>query len=197
MSEAILKIIKCVAAFALIPVVVGVAKSFHAEFMDIKHMYAAFRWGVATYLFVHLFIYVPQGLYNFGQKVFNDIFRFVPVLGGTVGSMVPLYTTLSLIVLYLGTTLLNVRGLESTLMFLAGLTLTMHVILTAQELREEDAQVIKAHYFLMVIIAFIVNILLVAWLLDINYTKFAFPHFFKEAVAQSKLIYRDVFDVIR
>ena len=69
----------------------------------------------------------------------------------------------------------------------------MHVILTAQQLYEEEKTAVKPHYFFSTQIIYLANILLLAVIFHLVLPKFSFSIFWKDLISSSKDIYSDTY----
>ncbi len=82
-------------------------------------------------------------------------------------------------------------------MFFAGFFSAMHILLTSQQLQEEEKMPIKPSYLLSMSIIFIFNIFIMVVSLDIITKSFTFPTFFNDVVSGAYQIYIDSWDRIR
>ena len=183
-------VIKFVAAVVFLPLVIAVAMGFGDELARNKAMQDIFAWGVLIYTLWHLFVFSFARLFEFFQKIFADIFRFSSLLQAVVPRGVPLGTTLLLLVYFLVTNLFRLKGAEPIVYFLTGFSLALHVVLIAAELYREDPQFLKPHYFFSICLTFIVNLLIVALLLDLNFEKFSFLRFWQQSADHTVSLYK-------
>lgn len=182
MKTGIVSIIKLLIGLFFVPVVIAVTFSFRKELSGIGSAYDFFVWGVLAYVIFHLFIFVPQTLYQSGQRVFADIFGFFPRIASVMSIIVPLLPCMALFLLYICASSLKVPGVERYFMFVAGFVLAVHVILTAKDLYEEDVSRIKGRYLLTLCLVYITNIVIVAFLVGLNFSQFSFSKFFLSGV---------------
>ena len=178
MKTGIVSVVKFLIGLFLVPVVAAVTFSFREELSGIGSAYDFFVWGILAYVIFHLFIFVPQTLYQSGQRVFADIFGFFPRLASVMPIVVPLLPVMTLFLLYICASSLKVPGVERYFMFFAGFVLAVHVVLTARDLYEEDMARLKGRYLLTMCLVYITNILIVAFLIDLNFSEFSFLKFF-------------------
>ena len=139
MFRGIVGIVKFVLAICLLPVIAAVTISFKQEITGMSSYHPAFYKGVFCYVFCHLFVFTPQAFYQVVQKIFSEIFKIVPILSRPVPLAVPLISTLLLAVYYICETFFSISGFSILIMFLVGFFLAFHVILTAQDLYDEDS----------------------------------------------------------
>jgi hypothetical protein len=182
-------IIKFFLSIVLLPVVVGVTKAFFGELISSEELYKLFTWGIVTYVVTHLFVVNFQGIYQGGQKVLSDGLKFSPFLSSFVPLVLPLFPLILLLAFYICSKFFPMREWVPYFIFFSGLTFAMHLILTAQILRGEDSGIFKAHYFFVMSLGYILNILLIAALLDLNFSSFSFTAFFEKAFKNVQDIY--------
>jgi len=182
-------IIQFILSILLLPVVVGSTRAFWGELSSAQEVYSLFMAGVLTYVVTHLFLVNFQGLYQGGQKLFADGFKFSPFLASFVPLVLPLFPVVLMLTFYVCAKFFSMKEWEPYCVFFTGLTFAMHLILTAQVLREEDKGIFKAHYFFVMILGYVFNLAIIAGLLDLNFASFAFMDFFDGAVENVKEIY--------
>lgn len=182
-------IVKFAGAVALIPALIAVTQGFSSELTGLRILEARFYQGAAAYVLIHLFVFQPVMLYQAGQKIFADVFRFSAWVAQSLPLAVPLYSTLLLLVYYITTTIFHIRGVEEYMMTAVGFTLAMHLVLAAQDLSESDRAGIKPHYWLTMSLTYIFSLATVAALLALNFPQFSFPAFLDQVWAEGKRMY--------
>lgn len=191
MGKGIIDIVKLIVAGFLIPVVFSATTSFNEQMQQLASDYYQIFWGgFFLYVFVHLFVFEPKGVYQAGQRVFNDIFGLFPRVSAAIILIIPCISTLLLIVLYLLSSVLKVSGHEKYFLFFSAFFLSSHIILTAKDLYEEDKHSLKPSYFFTLSLVSILNFLIIAFLLSLNFERFSFPSFLTRAYQDSFEIYR-------
>lgn len=183
-------VLKFLLGILLLPVVVAVTLAFKEELAQTRTLYDLFLLGVVSYTLWHLFVFTFNRVFEFSQKVFSELFRFSPTVQTLVPRIVPLGSVLLLLSFYIGQTLFNLKGLTYVVYFVAGFSLAVHVILTAAHLYQEDAHVLKSHYFLMICMTYFINLLIVGLLLDLNFSKFSFPELLQATGKHAVDIYK-------
>ena len=171
MREKFQYILKLISFVFIIPFVVGGTVGLSQELMLLNEYYPCFIWGMVTYVVIHLFVFEPQVVFQLGRGFVEGVFKFSPVLVNVLRLTLPFYTTVLFIVLYaMRYTLKLGVGWTQIAVFFIALTATMHVVLTARELYEEDSMLLKPNYFLM---SGLVYIFAAFWL--VLGLSFAFP----------------------
>lgn len=189
MKDWVLGIVKFAAAVVLIPALIAVSHGFFRELHGLRILEERFYQGGAAYVLIHLFVFQPSALYQAGQKIFADVFRFSAWVSQSIPLAIPLYSTLLLLVYYITTTIFHMRGVEEYVMTALGFTLAMHLVLAAQELSESDAAVLKPHYWLTMSLTYMFSLTVVAALLALNFPQFSFTSFIDQAWSEGKRMY--------
>lgn len=182
-------IIKFLLSVILLPVVVGATKAFCGELFAAKEIYHLFTCGVVTYVVMHLFFVNFQGVYQSGQKIFSDGLKFSPFLSSFLPLALPLFPVILMVIFFICSKFFSMKEWEPYFIFFTGMTFAMHLILTAQIIRDEDGGIFKAHYFFIMSLGFVLNLVILASLLDLNFTSFSFMNFFDKSVENVESIY--------
>jgi len=177
-------------ALVLLPVVVALTQSFLSQMAPMKVIFRYFTLGVGSYVVMHLFIMAPQSGYRFFQKIFAETLKFSSFLSNNVPLLVPLAATLLLVVHYILLQFVDPKVLSDYFIFATGFTWAMHLILSAHDIADEDTSAFKPHYFCMMTVVFIANILLIALLMDINFTKFSMASFMQDGWSRLMDLYQ-------
>ena len=192
MRNNIFNILKFIIFVVIIPVIVATVVSFSRQlhFLPGKHM-AVFNWGIVVFLIIHLLVAEWRGAYRYGQKMVSDIFRFFSPLVNVAPYLLPIYSILALIALYFLHFFRNSPPwLDRALLFAVSFTFTMHLVFTARDLREKDNNVVKPNYFFSLALIYLINIFILALLLDLVSEKFSFLDFFNEVSQITGQTYR-------
>jgi hypothetical protein len=182
-------LIKFLLSIVFLPVLVGVTRAFCGELIAARDIYHLFSCGVVTYVVTHLFFVNFHGLYQGGQKLFSDGLKFSPFLASFVPLVLPLFPVILSVTFFICAKFFSMREWEPYFIFFIGLTFAMHLILTAHIMREEDSGIFKAHYFFVMSLGIVLNLAIIAALLDLNFASFTFLNFFDNSVTHVKDIY--------
>jgi hypothetical protein len=211
------KILKLLVGISLMPVVVFAVGNFFKEIAAIPLLSAAqamFLYGIGAYLAVHIFIYKPDFLYVLGHesthaitsKLFGGrIFNFkVSSKGGSVKTdkqntaialtpyMFPFYTILfSLIYAALGM-LGDVRPYTGHFVFILGASMALHLVQTAEFLRQKQTDVVKSGYVFSMPLIILVNLAVTAAILSFLFTEFSFKQMSLATLCQTRDLYSRV-----
>ena len=187
-------ILKFVFFILLLPFVVTSTIAFIRELNALpSDLVDFFVRGILIYLLIHVFIYEPQGVYQYGQNLVSAVFRFFSPLVKVAPFFLPIYSIIFLIVFYFAMLIFKSADLRHYFMFLVSFTLTMHLVFTAKALRDKDSNAIKPHYFFGISVIYSVNIFILALMFDLILVDFSFPQFFNSATQMTGQIYSAAF----
>jgi hypothetical protein len=142
---------------------------------------------------MHVFIYEPNGLYRFGQKLLADIFRFFAPLVKVAPFVLPIYSILFLVIFYFVSLVFTYEWVGNSCMFWVSFSLTMHLVFTAKNLRDSDKNAVKPHYLFSMSLIYVLDIFILALILDLVVSPFSFPEFFKSMTHTAEGIYTGIF----
>ena len=190
----IASILKFVFFLLILPLVVGSTIGFIKELRALPaDLMDYFVNGVLVYLIIHVFIYEPQPIYQYGQRIVSAIFGFVSPLVKIAPFVLPIYSIIFLILFYFATLIFKSAQWGGYFMFLVSFTLTMHMVFTAKSLREKDSNVVKPNYFFLMSVVYLIDIFILALLLDLILVDFSFSNFFRTATGVTGSVYLAVF----
>ncbi len=189
MGDALLNLVKGFFTIIALPIIIGLTWSFGQELEKFTLFSLEFKAGILTYVLAYFFIASLKVVYNIGQKIISLALRFSKPLSETVPHFLPFFTIIILVVLWLATANHWHFRFEEYSVFLVGFTLAMHIILTAQTLREEDSNPFKAHYFMLITLVYMVNLTLIVWFLSWGSNKISLQSFWADALIHAKDIY--------
>ncbi|HLD70197.1 MAG TPA: hypothetical protein VJA17_05470 [Candidatus Omnitrophota bacterium] len=194
MRDHFLNLLKLISALVLIPLTAVLTIGFTKSLSELTHSHGHFFWlGVLIYVIVHVFVYEPRGVYQFGQKLSSSILGFYPPLGDMGARALPIYTILSLMAFCFVHLFFKKSGYEIYFIFLTGFTLALHLVLTAQELREENKSPLRPNYFLFIQLIYIFVVLLTSILFTFIVPQYSFATFFYSVLGSIKDIYATIF----
>ncbi len=195
MGSKILSILKFVFFILLLPLAVASTTAFIQEVNHLPQETIAFLLnGIVVYLFVHLFVYEPRPVYQYGQNLVTAIFQFFAPLVKIASFLLPIYTILLLIGAYFANLIFKRNDIEHYLLFLISASFVMHMVFTAQVLRGKDSNIIKPNYLFSVSLIYVINIFIIAMMFDLILKEFSFAEFFSTATAMTAKVYKAVFN---
>jgi len=189
-NNTLLVILKFVLAVLLLPFVWATSVSFHKYVVALPGTYGDFFfWGMFGFLLCFLFFYQFWGVYEFGQKITSGIFKFMVPADNFIAKIIPFYLTVILLLHFITTKFFNVNDYGHYFMYFAGFAFTMHVLLTAQDLQQQEHAFIKPAYLFVITTTLVLMICVVVLLFDLLLGEFLFLAFIKSAVSDALGIY--------
>lgn len=214
------EIAKTIVGLFFLPIVVSVSITFYQEFdglgmpWSVEQQY--FMIGVITYCFIHLVIFKPSYIYTFGHESVHALATWlclgqvksfkVSSNGGSVStsknnifiSLSPYFVPFYSILVAVGIYIANNVFLESSVpykyfLFLLGLTLAMHIVMTIDSLKTKQPDLVKAGYLISEIIIYVINMVVIAGVLGLMTSGFSFTHFMANAWNLTIDIYQRIF----
>jgi hypothetical protein len=190
MNSTFLMVIKVIVTILLLPLVWAAAVAFHQFAADLPGTYDDFFfWGMFGFVLIFLFFYQFWGVYEFGQRMVSGLLQFTSPFNHFIAKIVPFYVTLILLLFYVVKHFLNIDHYDHYFMFFTGFALTMHVILTAQDLQETEKDFIKPAYMFVMACAFILMVLYVVLLFNLVLKEFTFLELLKTAWEDASGVY--------
>jgi len=178
MNSTLITITKLVLAILLAPIVWATAVIFHQYVIALPGTYDDFFfWGMFGFVLIFLFFHQFWGVYEFGQKMVSGLLEFTAPANHFIAKIVPFYVTLILLLFFVVKHFLNIDHYDHYFMFFAGFALTMHILLTAQDLQENEKVFIKPAYLFTMMCAFILMIFVVVLLINLLLREFTFFEF--------------------
>lgn len=217
------RIIKTLLGILLIPLAIAAGKTFYLLISNIgaySDMFHFFERGVLCYLLVHTLFFRPVYLYVVAHEFVHVLATWifggrvvafnVSPRGGNVSTsktnffielspyFVPLYTIL------LGPIFLilkNVAGgdmgfLSGIFIFLIGITLAFHFVMTSEALRLRQSDVAKSGFIFSIVLIFIGNLIVVIGVFAMFFEDVSVITFVKQSAESSIEIYRAIYEKI-
>jgi len=189
-GEFIVAILKLVLFIVLFPLLCASVISFQdhlGTFANANQI--GFYAGFTTFLITFIFIYQFWGVFELGQKIISGIFKILAPLDKILSSAVSFYLSFIVIVFFAVRRFLDIESYDQFFMFLMGFFFTMHIILTAQELKDNEKSPIKPSYLFYMSLIFIFNVFLLSSLLSILITDGEFLGFYGRLFNQAEDMY--------
>ncbi|MFQ5951844.1 MAG: hypothetical protein ACE5JK_00345 [Candidatus Omnitrophota bacterium] len=212
------KILKTLIGILLIPAAIGAGKSFYLLISRIdpaSNVLHMFEKGVLTYLLLHVLIIRPVYLYVLGHELVHVLatwlcggkvlsFNVTPSGGNVATSktnffielspyFVPFYTLLlGPLFMILKTIKLDIPNMPVIFLFLVGLTLTFHFVMTIEALRLKQADIAKSGFIFSIILIFIGNLIVVMAVFSPFFNDISFVSFLKISTDYSREIYQQL-----
>ena len=197
MNEGLVTLIKIILAVLLLPVLWACGVVFHGHITSFPGAYGEFfLWGMFGFLIFFLFFYQFWGVYEFGQKITMSLFQFTFPVGRIIVRVIPFYLTVILLLYYVVVNLLNVKVSDHYFMFFAGFAFTMHLLLTTQDLQQQEKAFFKPAYLFMMGLVTVLMTFVTVLLFDLAFMKFTFPRFFRALSSEAWANYSRVGEIM-
>jgi len=191
MVNFLITMMKFCLAVLLLPVVIATFVGFEHHLGNYPSSHSEFfRWGIFAFLITFLFLYQFWSVYEFGQRSMQSIFSFLSPADKVVSRLIPFYLTIIIILFYVNKTFLGISKVSPYYMFFVGFAFAMHILLTAQDMQQEETTPIKPTYFFWMSVNFVVVILFTVLLFDFVFDKWSFPRFLNEVRESTEYFYR-------
>jgi hypothetical protein len=161
-----------------------------------KRLQDDFWSGVITFVAIYLFFWEPAKVYQKGQRLLTVVFKFFAPLVKFAPYVLPIYTIIIFALYPLFRIFFKGQLVTEYFIFFSGLSLALHLVMTAKTLRNKPGDFLKANYIFGFSLVYILNLLLVAICLQLILDKFSFYNFYQGAYAESQRIYQAVFKQI-
>lgn len=196
------------------PACVAVTLSFYKEMSSIKgvsELGMIFILGAFSYSILHLFLFKLDFLYVLGHEAMHAIATFFSggkVTGIKVSSkegsvktttpnffvilspyLIPVYAVITALLYFALSFFTDVSKLSSYFIFFIGFTLMFHLVYTAASIREKQSDLIKTGYLFSILFIYIVNIVIVFFIISVLLPKASFFDFISASAEKSKQFY--------
>jgi hypothetical protein len=212
--------LKTFIGITLLPLVASISIVFYRQFGSIESAWTKgqqyFIGGIATYCLIQLLLVKPVLIYVLGHEAvhalatwmcFGKVKSFkVSSAGGSISTsksnlfislspyFIPIYTILLIIVYYVINDVFLGGILKPTyFMFLLGVTLSFHIVMTIDTLKTRQPDLIRTGYLTSSVLIYAINMILVAGILGLSFESFSFKAFLNKTYFLSIDIYGSIF----
>lgn len=191
MAEGIFFVVKILVTVLLSPVVYSCAVNFFdhvdSQFTSYGDFFTS---GVIGFVLVFLFLHRFGRVYRAAQAATASAFHFLAPLDRVLARLIPLYTTVILVTLFVVSKFTDKVGdYTHYFFFFAGFAFGMHILLVAQDIQEEETSFLKPSYLCQMTLYFILSCLLVVLLLDLAVWKFTLGDFILAVFDDARDVY--------
>ncbi len=194
MKEGLLKTFKLLAFILLIPVVIGVADGFYRFLVQMEAGFLdSFATGLLAFVLVYFFVCPPQVVFQFGQNITNGIFQFNPAVARGAQLILSFYSLLLFVLIALGTKVFVWNTwIVSLLTGALGFSFGLHLVMVARDLYDVDMASLKPHYFFVMSLVVVLNLLIFGFFLSLVSPTFNFSGFIEKAYQTASQIYTPI-----
>jgi hypothetical protein len=213
-----LKILKTIVGILLLPVAVGTGRAFYIYISGIGALGDSLHIlerGVLAYLLLHVLVMRPVFIYVLAHEFVHVLatwicgghvmsFNVSPSGGNVVTSktnffielspyFVPLYTLLLGPLFFILQKINPQFDIPSVFIFLVGLTLAFHFVMTAEVLKIQQSDIAKSGFIFSLVLIFICNLAIIIAVFSPIFRDISFVDFLKSSVTYSRDIYQQLY----
>jgi hypothetical protein len=193
-SHRALGIVKFIIGICLLPFVYSVSASFLNEFNTVEKLLQDYFWaGVISFIVIYLFVYEPAIIYNKGQRLLGIVFQFLRPLVKVAPYLLPIYTIFIFLIYLIFSFAFKTKESVGYFLFLFSFSLALHLIFSAKSVRSKQGDFLKANYIFGFSFVYIIDLVLLAFCLNIIFKEFSFVNFFNNSFQIGKNIVYAIF----
>ncbi|MBF0522855.1 MAG: hypothetical protein HQL24_07365 [Candidatus Omnitrophica bacterium] len=197
MGTVLLTIIKTIFSVFFLPFVVACVLVFKAHLATYPPAYQLFFfWGIISFILIFLFFMSLDKIFEFSHKIIQAIFKFTAPFDIFFANILSLYLLVLLGVFYFFSTYKGTANYNHIFMFLIGFFFALHIVSLSQGLKDSLKIFARFSYLFWAGLAFILNILLIVFVLDKILGQNLFPKFFSSLMATTGHAYHFFFKKI-
>ncbi|MEW6008142.1 MAG: hypothetical protein AB1629_00690 [Candidatus Omnitrophota bacterium] len=193
-TNKIVLILKFILAALAVPLIIGITIAFSKTLLSLESILQNyFLAGIIAYLILHLFIYKPVAVYKTGQGILQFLFIFFAPLVKIASYLLPIYSILITAIYFILAKLPQYKLETDTFLFFISFSFILHLVQTADALRDKQTGLERANYFFAFAIIYLIDIVLLAGMLQLIFNDFSFLEFLSQSGQESLNIYQKVF----
>lgn len=170
-------------ALILLPLLIGLSKALYQQLLRQNTLvHDNFFLGMIAYLIIHLFIHEPNKLNEAGQMLVGRLFSFFVPLRTILYSCLPVYATVFFALYFVFKWHFGHTAVIGRFIFLISFAVTMHLVVSAAQLRKESTNVLKGDYFFSLSIVYLFEVVLLAGFFYFMLSNFSFIAFVKDGL---------------
>jgi len=213
------KILKLLIGILVLPICITASIVLYGEISGIRAVsYLAHKYflvGIIAYLVIHAVVFKPTYVYILGHELMHVIatwisggrvtsFRISPQ-GGSVGTtksnilialapyFFPFYTIVVAVLFFLTKLIFKQDTPYHIFLFLIGLTLCFHIILTIDFLKIRQTDLLHAGHLFSICLIYIIDVIIIGLIFSLLFDSFLFLEFIRSIYFKSKAVYVGVF----
>jgi hypothetical protein len=181
MGDFIISLVKIVFFIVLLPVIFATVTTFQnhlANYPDLDLQ--TFLFGAYVLVMIFLFFYQFWGVYEFGKNIMNNLFKFLAPFDKLLLNILSFYVLVTMLLCFITNKLLDIHDYNFLFMFLLGFFMSLHILLVAQDLQDDEKSLIKPNYLFNIPVIIIGNVFLLVLFFDLLMGRWTFTEFFRE-----------------
>lgn len=212
------KILKETVAIIFIPVVIASTRAFLRGLEDISFFnfnIFLFLGGFFAYPIFHIVFFRPMYIYAWGHEIVHVLATWlcagnvtsfqVSGAGGNVTTsktnlfirlspyFVPIHAIFLFLLYWILTKFCDISGVSKEFVFLAGFTISFHLIMTIEVMKMKQPDILKTGYLFSVFFIYVMNLSVLLLVLSLIFRSVSFIDYAKTTFVLSKNIYLDIF----
>lgn len=193
-GDILLGLLKLFFGICLVPIAYALTSCFAHEFLKLSPpVIKAFIWGIVTFVGVHLFIWDIEPVFTGGKRLIEVIFGFFEPLVSVTPYVLPIYTLLLFLMYFIAVPFIDVSSYMFVFVFLLGFSFFLHIVYCARSLRENESDTTVIGYLFGFLLAYSLDVVLMAFLFNLAFNDFSFLNFFNRSYQITIDIYVAVF----
>lgn len=194
LSRWIFGVTKFILGILLLPLVYAVSVSFFKELGFVDKALQDYFWsGVISLVIVHLLIWEPAIIYAKGHKILEVVFSYFKPLVRVAPYLLPIYAIVLFTLYTILSNIIKSPDLLNYFVFLFGLSISLHLIFSAKTLRSKKDDFLKGNYIFGFSFVYIINIMILAFFLNLILDKFSFVNFSNQSFQITKGVIKVAF----
>lgn len=182
LAHKLLAVLKLLLGLTFLAFVYAGSRGFFSKFrLADADLQTCFWSGIVAFLITHLFIYEPAVVYAKGQKILAFVFKFFAPMVKIAPFVLPIYSMLVFASYPLLKMMFTPKDSAGIVVFLGGFSWALHIVFSAKTLRSRQGDFLKANYIFSFTLIYILDLLLIAFMLSLLVDKFSFVAFFQSS----------------
>ncbi|MFC1674808.1 hypothetical protein ACFL1K_02850 [Candidatus Omnitrophota bacterium] len=187
-------LIKFIIGICVLPFVYSSSVAFLCQLNLLAAPLRSFFWsGTATFLIIYLFVFEPVGIYYRGFRFLEVIFTFFSPLLKVAPYVLPVYSILIFAGYAWYAGLPSARNLDTWFLFLFAFSLTLHLVLGANQVRSRKEGFLKSDYIFGFSVVYITALIIAVACLNVFFKNISFIRFVEQASSEGQGIFAAVF----
>lgn len=213
-----MRIFRFIIAVLSVPFLIAASYSLYNEIGKIYSLdsnQSFFILGAIVYLVIHTVLFKPNVVYVFGHELTHALAMFISAgkvksfkvgkkggeVKGTKSNLFislapyffPTYTLIVILLWIFAKQFWDVKDFISVFLFVVGLTLTFHFVMTVEFLKTKQPDLIKSGYLFSIVLIYFINLSIAALILNFVFTDFSFKTYINNAYIIGKDMYAWLF----
>jgi hypothetical protein len=171
-------IIKFIMGVCLLPFVYAVSKAFFNQLNTVEGIFQDYFWaGAISFIIIYLFVWEPAIIYSKGHKLLEIMFQFFKPMVKVAPYLLPIYTIVISLLYAIFSFAIKTKETFGYFIFALSFSLALHLVFGAKSVRGKKGDFLKANYIFGFSFVYIIDMMLLAFVLSNMFQKFSFVNF--------------------